>query len=192
MHGVRALAASMKAADARVQEGLLTGPGRLQHSPESSMLAPAACSRLDACRLAICQTLLHAFLEALRGGAAVQGPPSAGQHRTAQVGQCAGGGPAADPAKAGKLLTEVAAVLEEADLTGVQVVAADEAFLAEANRQIHSQAQARAAGKLPGVLHVWQHWGVSMGLSKGQGWCVAGWESAGYRTACTMSSSRSQ
>ena len=41
--------------------------------------------------------------------------------------------------------------MEEADLTGVQAVAADEAFLAEANRQIHSQAQARAAGKRPAV-----------------------------------------
>ena len=47
----------------------------------------------------------------------------------------------ADPAKAGKLLTEVAAVRQEADLSGLQVVAADEAFLAETDRQIHSQAQ---------------------------------------------------
>lgn len=56
-------------------------------------------------------------------------------------GQHAGGGAVADPAKAGKLLTEVAAVRQEADLSGLQVVAADEAFLADTDRQIHSQAQ---------------------------------------------------
>ena len=66
----------------------------------------------------------------------------------------AGGSTSLDLAKAAKLLTDVAVVESEADLSGLDVLEADEGFLRDAGQQVRAQAQVGATAGCHGLQTV--------------------------------------
>ena len=58
-----------------------------------------------------------------------------------------------DLAKAAKLLTDVAVVESEADLSGIDVLEADEGFLRDAGRQVRAAGPGGSHSRLPQAAH---------------------------------------